>query len=526
MYSGEHLSQPNMVYSTEYLKILVIEDNEGDFVIISELLEDEIAHPELHQATSLSEATTLLSANHGFDVVLLDLTLPDSRGTELVDHVLRLAAQIPVVVLTGYSDKGFGIKTLAQGASDYLLKDELYSFQLYKSISYSIERKKIHNQLSESERKYRNLFHLSPIPMWVFEQSSHHFLDVNAAAIRHYGYTYVEFLTMSLGDLAAGEKGNQRHREEEVLAPAVDHSFQGIFRHRKKNGEVIDVEIESNEIDFNGLSARLVMANDITEKLIARQRLHKSEENLRLLNTQLERIVAERTKELSEALVQLEAFTSSISHDLQAPLRPIMMFAQILVKEAVNQLSSEHIQYLEHIVDSSQKMRTLIKDLLEFSRIGKGDIKKVEIDTQAMVHEVWNRIPKEKSKVLHFEAIGLPNVIGDESMIRQVFQNLLSNAYKYSSFVDEQRISVHAQEQDKEVVFTVQDNGCGFDMDYYGDLFGIFKRLHSSSQYEGTGVGLSIVKLIVEKHNGRIWAESVLGEGATFHFSLPRVLAA
>ncbi len=510
-----------MTYSREFIKVLVVEDNEGDFIIIEELLVEEIKQPEIVRAESLFQTIQTLQKDPVFDVILLDLSLPDERGEKLVKKVLEFAGQIPVIVLTGYTDKGFGITALGWGVSDYLMKDDLQSLQLYKSISYGIERKKIYNELSQSEQNYRSLFRLSPIPMWVYDVATLKFLNVNEAAIKHYGYTREEFLSMTIREIRPVEDIPLLEKAIETSKLNKQSYYNDIFRHKKKNNDIIQVEIESNTIEFNDVKAALVLANDITEKLAAEQNLRKSEEELRKLNAELETRVIERTRDLSEANRYLEAFSYSVSHDLKAPLRAIMSFAQILKDEASDQLSDECNTYTDHIINSSKRMSNLITSLLNFSRISRKSVRKNKINTSDLVDIVWQNLSKEHPEKIDFVVNDLPEIEGDSAMIEQVFVNLLSNAVKYSAKKDKQIVEVGSTVDNDEIILYVKDNGAGFDMAYYDQLFEIFKRLHTASDFEGTGVGLSIVKLIIEKHDGRIWAESTPGQGAIFSFALP-----
>jgi PAS domain S-box-containing protein len=251
-------------YASYNRPILVVEDNPGDIVLIKEYLKEEFLNPVIEHATSFTAAKNKLQNNHSFGIILLDLSLPDASGELLVTEMVHLAAgHCPIIVLTGYSDKEFGIKTLALGISDYLLKDELTGAQLCKSIMYSSERGRISSELKESEEKYRNLFGMSPIPMWVYELDSLRFVKVNEAAIKHYGYSEEEFLSMTLFDI--------RPKEEEAvfkMAIAEIHknntAQKAEYRHLKKNGEIIDVEVHGSEIYFGEKRARLVLSIDIT----------------------------------------------------------------------------------------------------------------------------------------------------------------------------------------------------------------------------------------------------------------------
>ena len=507
--------------STTKLKILIIEDNEGDFILIEDCLLEEIENPIITRVATFAEATALLSKKDVFDIILLDLILPDAEGTILVNDIVKLANQTPIIVLTGYSDKSFGITTLSMGISDYLLKDELKPLQLYKSISYNIERKKIYNQLSLSEEKYRTLFQLSPQPMWVYDLKTLDFLDVNNAAIHHYGYTDSEFLSMTIKDIRPQVDIPILEQSIAYTKKNDEQLFKGVFRHKKKNGTIIDVEIQSSPIEFNNKNARLVIAIDITELLRIQQDLLASEEALILLNSELEERVAIRTKELVEANRQLESFSYSISHDLQAPIRSIIGLGQIVKSRSAENLSEECLNSINLIISSAKKLSELIKDLLSFSRMGNTDIRKEVIMPSEIVYEVWTNLPQSDKKNAVLKIEELPELYADRSMLTQVFVNLISNAVKYSSKTSEPYIKIDANYNNKQIVFSVQDNGCGFDMQYYDKLFEIFNRLHSPSEYDGTGIGLSIVKLIIEKHGGEVWAEAKVNEGATFYFSIP-----
>jgi len=271
-----------MPISSESLRVLVIEDNLGDFIIIEDFIKEEIKCPHIEHAKTFAAAKKTIEAGNTFDIILLDLTLPDGNGEELVTEALKLAGNIPLIVLTGYVNKGFSIKTLGLGVSDYLLKDDLNTSYLFKSIAYSIERKKIHTELKSSEEKYRSLFKSSPIPMWVYDPDTLYFLDVNAAACRIYGYSVEEFLLMTILDI---RPSHDYAKVEEIvrLNKGTENYFEGVFVHYKKNREIIHVNIQSNTINFSGKRARLVVSNDVTEKIKAENALKRSEQRFKSL---------------------------------------------------------------------------------------------------------------------------------------------------------------------------------------------------------------------------------------------------
>ena len=237
---------------------------------------------------------------------------------------------------------------------------------------------------------------------------------------------------------------------------------------------------------------------------------------------ELEQRVRDRTAQLEAANKELEAFSYSVSHDLRAPLRAIDGFSRVVLEDYTDKLDDEGKRYLNIIRSNTQKMGQLIDDLLMFSRLGRQELRASDIDmgklAKAVSEELKLAVPERK---LQFTINALIPAQGDQAMIRQVFVNLLSNAVKFTRPKENAMIEVGASNEGDENVYYVKDNGVGFDMQYVDKLFGVFQRLHSSAEFEGTGVGLAIVQRIIHRHGGRVWGEGKVGEGATFYFSLP-----
>jgi signal transduction histidine kinase len=231
--------------------------------------------------------------------------------------------------------------------------------------------------------------------------------------------------------------------------------------------------------------------------------------------------ILRRSQELEQANKELESFTYSVSHDLRSPLRAIDGFSRILVEDYADKLDDEGRRILKVIRDGSQKMSRLIDDLLAFSRLGRKPIAAEETDMNALVQSVWNELKTETGeKPVEFIVKPLPSAACDPTLIRQVWVNLLANALKFSSSKSNPMIEVSGESQDNESIYSIKDNGVGFDMQYYDKLFGVFQRLHSTEQFPGTGVGLAIVQRIVIRHGGQVRAEGKVDEGATFYFTL------
>ncbi len=330
--------------------ILVIEDNPGDFMLIQEYLEDNILAPELTHVQSYKEAFNALTDPDikPFDVILLDLTLPDRSGEPLIHEIISIGVRAPVIVLTGYTDFEFSIRSMAMGISDYILKDDLNSFSLYKSIIYNIERNRTLANLEESEKRYSDLFHLSPIPMWVYDLDSLAFLDVNEAAVKHYGYTQEEFHAMTLRDIRPSE-------DIALLEDAVSSVKQGTnlaahsyFRHKKKNGDVIIVEIQSNVIVYKGKQAEVVLAVDVTDNLVYINAIEDQNQKLREISW-----------------IQ--------SHVVRAPIARLMGLSELILE---HENSAEQLDKLVgHIVDSANELDTIIREITAKAQQANQDIR-------------------------------------------------------------------------------------------------------------------------------------------------------
>ncbi len=253
--------------------VLVVEDNLGDSFLIREYLQEDLPEAEVTVVERLSETLELLEKGGPFDIILLDLTLPDAQGEPLAKAVVAAAGDRPVIVLTGLGDKEYGIRALSWGVADYLLKDGLTSEFLAKSIRFNSERNRYQLQLRDSERKYRDLFQLSPIPKWVYDLETLRFLDVNAAATRQYGFSRDEFLKLSLKDIRPASELPALLAAVEEVRKSPESPTSGLFRHKRKDGTLLWVEIRSNRIQFEGRDASMVLAVDKTAEVEYQEQL-------------------------------------------------------------------------------------------------------------------------------------------------------------------------------------------------------------------------------------------------------------
>jgi two-component system, sensor histidine kinase and response regulator len=295
-----------------------------------------------------------------------------------------------------------------------------------------------------------------------------------------------------------------------------DHNLVGIIMTGEGTITTAVEAMKSGALDYILKPFKLKAMLPVLERALAVRRL-------RLENAELERCVRERTAELESANKELEAFSYSVSHDLRAPLRHIDGFATLLADSAQSALSEEGRHYLSLINKSSSQMSRLIDDLLDFSRLGRAEMRRTHVNLQELLEKVVEELqPETVGRNIVWKKGPLPMVQADPSLLRQVLINLLFNAVKYSRPRDPAEIEIGCRSEAKETVIFVRDNGVGFDMRYAEKLFGVFQRLHSKEEFEGTGVGLANVRRIIARHGGRTWAEAKVDEGATFYFSLPR----
>jgi PAS domain S-box-containing protein len=342
----------------------------------------------------------------------------------------------------------------------------------------------------------------------------------NQEAERMFGWSRQEVLRRPLVDTVIPA----RYREgyERGLQLFVT-SEQGILFDRRveftglrRDGSEFPIELAINQIRWGDRIFFSAFVRDITDR-------KKAEVEIRALNTSLEQRVARRTQELETANKELESFSYSVSHDLRAPLRRIEGFMEMLRQDNSSRLSSTGQNCLDTATRAAREMGRLIDDLLAFSRIGRVEMRRTCIRTNEMVTLVIQEMSREtEPRQIEWKIGALPEINADEAMLKQVWVNLFSNAVKYTRIRERAEIEVECRENDRqEFEFSVRDNGVGFNMKYIGKLFGVFERLHTAKDFEGTGIGLANVHRIITRHGGRTWAEGKEDVGATFYFTLP-----
>ncbi len=458
-------------------RILVIEDNPGDFTIVETFLTEQILHPIIVQANNFKQAATIITdADTLFDVILLDLSLPDKSGQDLVIEMLGIASLSPIIILTGYADIDFSIKSISLGILDYLLKDDLNATTLYKSIVYAIERKKTISDLKESEKRYSDLFHLSPQPMWVVDPETYRFAQVNKATIELYGYSEEEFLNMTLMDIEQKEDipdAKELIKKENPKGGILKKTI----RHHKKSGEVIEVEIYSTPILINDRNFRSVIAIDVTEKNLAEHNIIKA-----IIKTQEDERY-EIGGELHDNVCQLLAASLLNLGALRHSLTPSRTDLFNRCRENIT-LASDEIRNLSHrlapVFFDDSTMEESFKRLVDTFTISEN------LEILLSFGDSLEKYPISVDLQLN---------------LYRILQEQLRNILKYANATV---IEVDVIIYKKTLKMKITDNGIGFNMN-------TVKR----------GIGLANMKRRSELFSGKFEIDSSPGNGCTLLVAIP-----
>jgi len=494
--------------TSEKANILIVDDKAKNIFALEQLLSDPSRN--FIRAINGKEALKIV-LNEEIDLIILDVQMPDMDGFEVAQILKshKRTREIPIIFASAEKkEHRFMMKGFEEGGVDYLYKPldaALTEAKVSVLLQLHLQKKELVKKNLILE-KHALLINNSADLICIINARTLKFEDVNHAVGPMLGYSTEEIRNTSIlfyleaEDRLTVQRLNRSGKEKfsfEVRLYCKDRSVKWL---------------NWNVVSKGGLW--FANARDITD-------MKAADEEIRQLNAELKDNVAQ----LEATNNELESFSYSVSHDLRAPLRSINAYARIIVEDHQEQLDKELHRLFGIIQRNANKMGVLIDDLLAFSKLGRRRLAKVPVDLTGLTQKVLKDLDEHDTGKASIRVGDLPPAEGDPALLYQVLVNLISNAIKYSGKKEAPEITIGSAENEGEFVYYVKDNGTGFNMAYVHRLFCVFQRLHSDSEFEGTGVGLAIVQRIIIKHGGRVWAEGEPDKGATFFFSLPKPIS-
>ena len=536
-------------------RLLIVDDEEALMTALCKTLETQ--GYAVTGFISSQQALAQLKEQQ-FDLLLTDLMMPEMDGIALLTAAHEIDRDLAAVVMTGHGTVDTAVQALRGGAADYVLKPfrlnnllpvlsraletrrlRTENIQLREAVSIYELSRAITQGLSEDEVAQRTVMAASQqsdagaVQLLVATEEGRklrvagmwgtHALwraddrcTVDEAIERWVATAREQLSSWDGGSVPKAvfdtPFSGAAAADADVALPIVaGANFYGVLRFSSRAAQrrLTPGQIKALEILAGTAGAALEAASLLTQ--------------LRSLNRDLEQRVRERTQELQSANADLESFSYSVSHDLRAPLRAVDGFCQMFIEEFGEGVPQEGHRILEKVRAGTVRMNQLIEGLLRLARFSRQPLTTRRVQVGALVTQVTAHFRDQlDGRSVQMMVGELPDCLGDAALLEHVFTNLISNALKFTAGRDETRIEIGSQRIDAEVAYFVKDNGVGFDMRYADRLFGVFQRLHSQTEFEGTGIGLSIVHRIIRRHGGRTWAESELQKGATFYFTLPQ----
>ncbi len=508
------------------IRVLHLEDDRLDAELIRERL--SAGEPERWKFLHVEDREGFESAllREAFDLILMDHNVPGYDGLVALREAHRRLPDTPIIIISGSLGEEDAVDCLKAGATDYVLKQRITRLDAAASRALAEaddrrERARAEGELREVAHLFQELASNSDDVFWFVAVESEHILVISPAIERNWGRPVTKFQG-TRREWANTIHDEDRQRVEDAFGQWMRgeaERFDEEYRVVHPDGGIRWVHDTGARIKDD--TGRLVRVSGIARDVTRR---HLAEEEAGHLNLELERRVMERTAELHAANRELEAFSFSVSHDLRAPLRAVSGFTALLKADYGDQLDETATQFIERIHAGCVRMDGLIDAILSLAQISRADLIAAQTDLSALAQKVIAEL-RERDAERRCETVVQPGlrVHADARLLGVALDNLIGNAWKFTSRRDVARIEVGLSNSAGLLsTFFVRDNGAGFDTRYSERLFSPFQRLHSESEFPGTGIGLATVRRVIERHGGNAWAESTPGEGATFYFSLPK----
>lgn len=484
--------------------VLLIDDNPDDRLLAIRELAKEFSNLRVCEIIDANGFASALEANN-YDLVITDYQLKWTNGLDILSALKSRYPEIPVIMFTNSGTQEVAVAAMKAGLDDYVIKSPKHFVRLSQAARLAWNNAQTRARLNQT--RLRLQFLLNQLNVGVFRatldgeliESSNGFL--NLLHLNTQEEARIFFRCHPQLNLADSCESPPWEKEVKILL---------------EDGKIIWLMLSETLTQLDGETVIDGLLQDITQR-------KSSETAIQQLNQTLELRVLQRTAQLEATNKELETFAYSISHDLRSPIRQVHSFAELLQHSLQSfNLSQENNNYLEMITKLTKRAGKMIDDLMEFSSTGRFEMFYSTIDMNRLVGEVKQQtISQTQGRNIIWHVESLPQIKGDRTLLRIVWQNLIENAVKYTRYREIAEINIGSSTDSWGVTFYIRDNGVGFDMGYVERIFGIFQRLHTDEEFEGTGIGLANVQRIIHRHGGRIWTESVVNQGTTFYFSLP-----
>ncbi len=513
------------------LRVLLIEDSEDDALLLLRALRQGGYESTWRRVDTVPDLRDAL-ASERWDVVFCDYMMPRLSGPAAVALIRARRLDMPVIMVSGEVGEEYAVTAMKAGANDFVMKSRLSRLlpaverELHEAETRAA-RQQAETALRETQERYQRLVAQLPVGTVVTDAGGQ-VIAANPAALTILGSPSEEatcqFNVLTLPNLRRAGISDAYAR---VLQGGPAEQAEDWYTSYWGKRSMLRFELVPLRDAAGAISGAIAIIQDVSAQREAAAALRQSQDDLQALNQELERRVAERTAQLGAANRELQAFGYSVSHDLIAPLRTVDGFVRMVLEDEGGGLSDASRAHLERAVAVAGRMGTLIEHLLELSRVARAELHRRRIDLSALAHAVATELQQaDPARGVAFAIADGVGADADPLLARVVLENLLGNAWKYTSRRATAHIEFGVVDGTRPPVYIVRDDGAGFDPAYADRLFVAFQRLHDAAEFGGTGIGLATTQRIIQRHGGRIWAESAVGDGAAFYFTLEPELAA